>query len=210
MPTPLRPAFRRAPVLPPGQGQVRRRRGGLPGRAHHLRHRGLCAGQAGRAGAPAPGGAAGRPGADGQGVRRQDHLRHRLPAPHPGQVRPGRRAPTCRHALMPHSPASGKAERNKYVDTLKAVAKLRRRDPFAFLWVEAGAQSEMEKALDLTFGFPAVIAVRRRSAADPCVRRAAHLPPPVHALRSPSPRAAPPSTAAPSPTRAFPPSSPVS
>lgn len=68
----------------------------------------------------------------------------------------------CVLALLPHILDSGKDGRNAYIDTLKDVAKLRRRDPFTFGWIEGGSQAALEGALELNFGFPAVVAVRAR------------------------------------------------
>mmetsp|Transcript_5793 Transcript_5793/g.18430 ORF Transcript_5793/g.18430 Transcript_5793/m.18430 type:complete len:429 (+) Transcript_5793:3-1289(+) len=70
----------------------------------------------------------------------------------------------CVLALLPHILDSGKDGRNSYIDTLKDVAKLRRRDPFTFAWIEGGAQPALEEALELNFGFPAVVALNKGKA----------------------------------------------
>lgn len=52
------------------------------------------------------------------------------------------------------SQASG---RNKYLDTLTAVAKRMRGSPFNFAWSEGGVQSKLEEMMGLTFGYPAAV-----------------------------------------------------
>lgn len=42
---------------------------------------------------------------------------------------------------------------------IKGVAKTNRKHPFTFFWLQAGDQLDLERALNLGFGFPAMIAV---------------------------------------------------
>jgi len=68
----------------------------------------------------------------------------------------------CVIAALPHILDSQKAGRLQYQETLAEVAKKFRGTPFNFLWYEGGAQPALEKATDLTFGFPAVVAVHSK------------------------------------------------
>lgn len=62
----------------------------------------------------------------------------------------------CVFAALPHIADSGADGRNKYRDILTAASKAVRGMPFEFLWFEGGSQPDLETALELTFGFPAV------------------------------------------------------
>ncbi len=42
---------------------------------------------------------------------------------------------------------------------LKKVAKQQRSNPFVFFWLQAGDQLDLERKLNLGFGYPAVIAI---------------------------------------------------
>lgn len=67
----------------------------------------------------------------------------------------------CVLAALPHILDSGAAGRRKYLDLLATVAKTFRKasGAFAFLWFEGTSQPELEQGLELTFGFPAVVAL---------------------------------------------------
>lgn len=65
----------------------------------------------------------------------------------------------CVLAALPHILDSGAAGRNKYRDTLASLAKSFRGSAFQFLWFEGGSQSDLEQALELTFGYPALVAL---------------------------------------------------
>lgn len=65
----------------------------------------------------------------------------------------------CVLAALPHILESTAAGREKYRDTLAAVQKQFRGSAFRFLWFEGGEQLELEGALELTFGYPAIVAV---------------------------------------------------
>ena len=65
----------------------------------------------------------------------------------------------CVLAALPHILDSGADGRNKYRDMLSSVSKKFRGGAFRFLWFEGGSQSDLEESLELTFGFPAVVAL---------------------------------------------------
>ena len=65
----------------------------------------------------------------------------------------------CVIAVLPHILDGGKAARNEYLAMLTTVATKQRRGPFRFLWSEGGAQRDVEAALGMNFGYPALAAV---------------------------------------------------
>ena len=65
----------------------------------------------------------------------------------------------CVIAALPHILESGVEGRNKYLDMLAAVSKTFRGTAFAFLWVEGGTQYDLEQTMELTFGYPAIVAL---------------------------------------------------
>jgi protein disulfide-isomerase A6 len=64
----------------------------------------------------------------------------------------------CVLAALPHIMDSGAAGRNKYRDLLGTVGKSFRGSPVTFLWFEGSTQPALEEAMDLSFGFPALVA----------------------------------------------------
>jgi protein disulfide-isomerase A6 len=64
----------------------------------------------------------------------------------------------CVLAALPHIMDSGAAGRNKYRELLAAVSKNFRELSFTFLWFEGTSQPALGEALELTFGFPAIVA----------------------------------------------------
>lgn len=61
--------------------------------------------------------------------------------------------------------------RNRYKDRLKEVANAFKSKQWAYIWVEANAQPELEKALDIGgFGYPALAAVNIRKMAYSLLR----------------------------------------
>jgi protein disulfide-isomerase A6 len=61
---------------------------------------------------------------------------------------------------LPHISESGAQGRDKYKQTVASVAKAFRSSPaFSFLWFQGTSQPALEGALELTFGFPAVVAL---------------------------------------------------
>jgi protein disulfide-isomerase A6 len=65
----------------------------------------------------------------------------------------------CVFAFMPNIFDSNAAERNGYLDTVMKVAKKQRSQPFVFFWLQSGDQLDLERKLNLGFGYPAVIAI---------------------------------------------------
>lgn len=68
---------------------------------------------------------------------------------------------TCVVAFLPHIYDDGKEGRDKNLKILDDVMKAKKKDGMSmgFLWSQGGDQFELEEALGLQFGFPAVIAV---------------------------------------------------
>lgn len=65
----------------------------------------------------------------------------------------------CVLAALPHILDTGAAGRENYLQSLSKVARTFRKN-FSFLWFEGGSgQGDLEQALGLTFGFPAIVAV---------------------------------------------------
>ena len=65
----------------------------------------------------------------------------------------------CILTFLPNIYDSNAEERIAYLKTLMKVAKKQRRNPFSFFWLQAGDQLDLERQLNLGFGFPAVVAV---------------------------------------------------
>jgi hypothetical protein len=65
----------------------------------------------------------------------------------------------CIITFVPNIYDSNANERKGYLDVLKKVAKKNRKHPFNFFWLQAGDQLDLEKTLNLGFGFPAVVAI---------------------------------------------------
>jgi protein disulfide-isomerase A6 len=64
----------------------------------------------------------------------------------------------CVLAALPPILDSGAEGRNKYRNMLSAAAKNFRGSAFSFLWFEGTSQPALEQAMELTFGFPALVA----------------------------------------------------
>ena len=64
----------------------------------------------------------------------------------------------CVFFALPHILDSGADGRNKYRETLTNASKAVRGMAFNFLWFEGGSQPDLENAMELTSGFPAVAA----------------------------------------------------
>ena len=65
----------------------------------------------------------------------------------------------CVINFLPNIFDSNAEERNKYLDTVLASAKKNRKQPFKWFWLSAGDQLDLERSLNLGFGFPAVVAI---------------------------------------------------
>mmetsp|Transcript_34451 Transcript_34451/g.95269 ORF Transcript_34451/g.95269 Transcript_34451/m.95269 type:complete len:198 (-) Transcript_34451:361-954(-) len=68
---------------------------------------------------------------------------------------------TCILSFLPHILDGGAAVRNEYLKAIEAVFKKSKSEqtPAGFMWLQGGDQFEVEEALSLQFGFPAVIAI---------------------------------------------------
>lgn len=62
---------------------------------------------------------------------------------------------------MPNIYESNKSERWGYISKLLEVAKKNRKQPVVYFWLSAGDQLDLERKLNLGFGYPAVLAVSR-------------------------------------------------
>jgi len=65
----------------------------------------------------------------------------------------------CVLVALPHILDSGAEGRNKYRQMIANVAKNFRGSAFNFIWFEGSSQLDLEKKLELTFGYPAVAAL---------------------------------------------------
>ena len=61
--------------------------------------------------------------------------------------------------FLPNIYDSSAVERNTYLDSLLKVAKKNRSQPFVFFWMQSGDQLDLERKMNLGFGYPAVIAI---------------------------------------------------
>jgi hypothetical protein len=65
----------------------------------------------------------------------------------------------CVISFLPNIFDSNAEERKGYLDLVTDVAKKNRKHPFKWFWLQAGDQLDLEKSLNLGFGFPAVVAI---------------------------------------------------
>ena len=65
----------------------------------------------------------------------------------------------CILTFLPNIYDSNANERNDFLKRIKSVATKNRKHPFAFFWLQAGDQLDLERTLNLGFGFPAVVAI---------------------------------------------------
>lgn len=49
--------------------------------------------------------------------------------------------------------------REEYIEKVRAAARKSRNPYLSVMWTEGGAQPELEKAMGLTFGYPAAVAI---------------------------------------------------
>jgi hypothetical protein len=68
---------------------------------------------------------------------------------------------TCVIAFLPHILDDGAKGRNERIQSLTEAMHVKKKDGMSvgFLWSQGGDQYEMEEALGLSFGYPAVIAI---------------------------------------------------
>ena len=73
----------------------------------------------------------------------------------------------CVVMFVPHILDSQARGRNGYLDQLAEVAKSMRGKPLQFLWSEAGAQPQLEEAMDVAFNYPtvAVLSAEKKASA---------------------------------------------
>lgn len=65
----------------------------------------------------------------------------------------------CMLNFLPNIFESNAAERNGYLESIKKAAKTNRKQPFKWFWLQAGDQLDLERQLNLGFGFPALVAI---------------------------------------------------
>ena len=65
----------------------------------------------------------------------------------------------CVVTFLPNIYDSSANERNDYLAKVEKVMKKNRKQPFRYFWLQAGDQLDLERELNLGFGFPAVIAI---------------------------------------------------
>jgi len=65
----------------------------------------------------------------------------------------------CIVTFVPNIYDSNAAERKAYLKVVEKVAKKHRSSPLDFFWLQAGDQLDLERNLNLGFGFPAVVAI---------------------------------------------------
>nr|XP_061843339.1 protein disulfide-isomerase A6-like [Nerophis lumbriciformis] len=69
----------------------------------------------------------------------------------------------CIIAVLPHILDTGAAGRNSYLDVMMKMADKYKKKMWGWLWIEAGAQMELEAALGIGgFGYPAMAAINTR------------------------------------------------
>jgi len=65
----------------------------------------------------------------------------------------------CVLTFLPNIYESNAVERNAYKDQILKVAKNNRSQPMVFFWLQSGDQMDLERKLNLGFGYPAVVAI---------------------------------------------------
>lgn len=65
----------------------------------------------------------------------------------------------CVLIALPHILDSSADKRNANIEMLQGVTKSFRGTPFRFLWFEGTSQPKLESTMEMTFGFPAVVAL---------------------------------------------------
>ncbi|KAK5978316.1 hypothetical protein GCK32_005012 [Trichostrongylus colubriformis] len=64
------------------------------------------------------------------------------------------------HAFLPHILDCQAKCRNKFLDILRGLGHLFKKNGWGWIWVEGGSQSDLEKALGVGgFGYPAMVAL---------------------------------------------------
>ena len=65
----------------------------------------------------------------------------------------------CMINFLPNIYESNAKERVGYIGTIMKSAKTNRKQPFKWFWLQAGDQLDLERQLNLGFGFPALVAI---------------------------------------------------
>jgi len=65
----------------------------------------------------------------------------------------------CVLTFLPNIYDSNAVERNTYLASMMKVAKTQRSQPFIFMWAQSGDQLDIERKMNLGFGYPAVVAI---------------------------------------------------
>jgi len=65
----------------------------------------------------------------------------------------------CVLTFLPNIYDSNAVERNNYLKEIMKVAKNQRSQPFVFFWAQSGDQLDLERKMNLGFGYPAVVAI---------------------------------------------------
>jgi len=69
------------------------------------------------------------------------------------------KATVCVLIALPHILETSAEKRNANIEMVQTLSKSFRGTPFRFLWFEGASQTKFEQKLEMTFGFPAVVAV---------------------------------------------------
>lgn len=65
----------------------------------------------------------------------------------------------CIVSFLPGIWESSANDRNGYIEKIVASAKTNRKQRFKWFWIAAGDQLDLERDLNLGFGYPAVVAI---------------------------------------------------
>lgn len=65
----------------------------------------------------------------------------------------------CIISFLPHIFDSSAKDRKNYIDQIKVASKVSRGKPITLLWAQGGDFYAFEEKLNLSFGYPAVIAI---------------------------------------------------
>lgn len=65
----------------------------------------------------------------------------------------------CIVSFLPHILDSSAAERNSYLDKIKEASKSTRGKQIYYLWAQGGDFYDFEQKLNLSFGYPAIVAI---------------------------------------------------
>lgn len=69
------------------------------------------------------------------------------------------RTGVCIISILPHILDSSASERNSYLDMIKDASKSTRGKQIYYLWAQGGDFYDFEQKLNLSFGYPAIVAI---------------------------------------------------